>query len=301
MVPCSNTNIWSPRVRRLRSVRMHKGLLLVKVFVLLVILSTDIASALTDSRNVKDIGIDEKLGSVIPQGIVLKDESGAQVDFRDLLSSDKPTVLSLVYFNCPRVCSFATDGLLQVMNELKAYDIGKDFRAITVSFDPEDTPETASVKAGQYRGRVARGEPAQSDWEFLTGDEDNIRKLTSAVGFKYKKDGEEFAHPSALILITPEGKVSRYLQGIQYEPLDFRLSLIETSKGKIGTSGIMNQVMLFCYEFDPIGKRYALKALNVVKAAGVVTLLSLCGVLTYFWRRESKGSEKENGRFKKDT
>lgn len=258
---------------------------------LALLLCTDLAAAITDSRDIKNVGLDNKLGDVIPEGITLTDESGKEIDFRDALYKDGPTVLSLVYFDCPRICNFATDGLLQVVNEQQAFSVGKDFRILTVSFDKDDTPSKAAEKGERYRKSVMRGEPSSEEWMFLTGDAGNIAKLTGAVGFKFLEDGEEFAHPSAMIVITPDGRISRYLEGIQYEPLDFRLSLMEAAKGEIGTSEILNKVMLFCYEFDPIGKRYALKALNVMKAGGVVTLLTLCGVLTYFWRREKKGHE----------
>jgi protein SCO1 len=252
----------------------------------IVLLCSNFAFALTDARDVKDIGIDEKLGAIIPPDIELVNESGDTLKVIELLSEDVPTVLNLVYYSCPRVCNFATDGLLQVIGEVGYLKLGDDYKVLTVSFDPEETPEIAESKALRYREAVKNAEPDPSDWQFLTGDSENIKRLTDSVGFRYIKDGDEFAHGSALIFLTPEGKVTRYLHGIQHEPADFRLSLLEASRGEIGSSKIMNAVLLFCYGFDPIGKRYALKALNIVKASGVVTLLLLCGVLTYFWRRE---------------
>lgn len=244
------------------------------------------AMALTDSRDVKDIGIDEKLGDVIPDDITIIDENNNPVVFRELLSADTPTVLNLVYYSCPKLCNFATDGLLQVVNETNSLEIGSDYKLLTVSFDPNDSSELASSKAIKYRSRVKAGEQSQSSWPFFTADQNNIEKLTQSVGFKYKIDGNEFAHASALIVLTPQGRISRYLHGIQHVPNDFRLSLLEASKGEIGSSKLLNSVLLFCYGFDPVGKKYALKALNVVKAGGVITLLSLCVGLTYFWRRE---------------
>lgn len=255
---------------------------------LLMQLSPVVSFAITDANDVKNMGVDEKLGDQIPSDIQLVDENGRTVQIDELLSKDSPTVLNLVYYSCPRVCNFATDGLLQVVSELDELNLGDDYRILTVSFDPEETPEIASSKAERYRGLVKNADIDQSSWQFLTGDEQNIQKLTQSVGFRFFKDGDEFAHGSALIIISPEGKVTRYLHGIEHEPSDFRLSLLEASRGEIGSSKIMNQVLLFCYGFDPIGKRYALKALNIVKASGVVTLLLLCGTLTYFWRRETK-------------
>ena len=259
------------------------------VAAVLMLLASNSAFALTDAKDVKDMGIDEKLGVYIPSDIELVNEIGESATIRELLSQDTPTVLNLVYYNCPRVCSLATGGLLQVINELGYLSLGDDYTVLTVSFDPEETPELAKSEALKYRGAVKNAEPRVSDWQFLTGDQENIKRLTDSVGFRYFKDGDEFAHGSALIILAPDGKVTRYLHGIQHEPGDFRLSLLEASRGEIGSSKLMNQVLLFCYGFDPIGKKYALKALNIVKASGVITLLLLGGVLTYFWRRENKG------------
>ncbi|MEW6145457.1 MAG: SCO family protein [Thermodesulfobacteriota bacterium] len=270
---------------------MYNSKALVKLSVLLLLFSTNHVFAITDSRDVKDIGIDEKTGALVPGDIRFADENNETVELRDFFNQAKPVVLNLVYFGCPRLCNFATEGLLQVMNEQGSLEIGKDYKVLTVSFDPEDTSDLSGTKASKYRGMVKHGDPGKENWVFLTSDTDNIRRLTEAVGFRYKVDGDEFAHASALIILTPEGKISRYLPGIQYESNDFRLSLLEASKGRIGSSEMLNKLLLFCYEFDPVGKKYALKALNVVKAAGVVTLLSICGVLTYFWRKERKEPE----------
>ncbi len=265
--------------------------ILYKVLVLVVLLGSGYAHALTDSRDVKDIGIGEKLGDIIPDDIVFQNENDETVRFKEILADNKPTVLNLVYFNCPKLCNFAADGLLQVANELDSLSLGRDYKVLTVSFDPEDAPEIAKAKAAKYWEGVKNGDSVEKNWEFMTGDQENIDKLTKAVGWNFKKDGDEFAHPTALIILTPEGKISRYLYGIQHEPKDFRLALLEASEGKIGSSEVINKVLLFCYGFDPVGKKYALKALNVVKAAGVVTLLTLCGVLTYFWRKETNEPE----------
>jgi protein SCO1/2 len=264
------------------------------ILLIFLLFSSDYVFAITDARDVKDIGIDEKLGDIIPGELVLINENNEPVVFKDLLSQDTPTVLNLVYYSCPRLCNFATDGLLQVVNETEALQLGKDFKILTVSFDPEDTTELAATKAPKYRKSMKRGEGTQKNWPFLIGEKENIEKLTESVGFKYKVDGAEFAHASALIVLTPEGKISRYLHGIQHEPTDFRLALLEASKGEIGSSKLINSVLLFCYGFDPVGKKYALKALNIVKAGGVITLLLLCVGLTYFWRREKREERREN-------
>lgn len=270
---------------------MYNPRVLLTVTVLYLLLSTSGALAITDSREVKNIGIDEKTGEFLPGDMRFVDENGKTVELKEFFNKKEPLVLNLIYFGCPRLCNYATEGLLQVMNEEESLDLGKDFKVLTVSFDTKDTPEIAAGKASRYRGMLKHGNPANGNWVFLTSDSGNIHRLTEAVGFKYKIDGDEFAHASALIILTPEGKISRYLPGIQYEPNDFKLSLLEASQGKIGSSEMLNKLLLFCYHFDPVGKKYALQALNVMKAAGVVTLLTLCGVLTYFWRRERQEPE----------
>ncbi len=267
---------------------MHKFKLTISILFVLALLSSELAFAITDARDVKEIGIDEKLGEEIPSDITLIDENNNRLAFNDILANDKPTVLNLVYYSCPRLCNYGTDGLLQVVNETDSLELGRDYKLLTVSFDPEDTAQMASEKAARYRLRTKKVKGSQENWAFMTGDAPNIEKLTEAIGFRYKVDGEEFAHPSALIMFTPEGKISRYLYGIQHIPSDFKLSLLEASKGEIGTSSLVNKVLLFCYGFDPVGKKYALKALNIVKAGGVATLLTLCIGLTYFWRREKR-------------
>jgi protein SCO1/2 len=270
---------------------MYSPKLLVRISVLLFIFSACQAFAITDARDVKGIGWNYKLGAVVPGDIKLRDENNKSVTIKELLTPGKPVILNLAYFKCPRLCTITAEGLIQVMNEQKALELGKDFKILTVSFDPRDTPESTEKKAVIYRKEVQQGESLKDNWLFLTADQKDIKKLTDAVGFKFKPDGDEFAHPSGIIVLTPEGKVSRYLEGVQYNPNDFRLALLEASSGKIGSSKIINTVLLYCYGFNPIGKKYELQALNIFKAAGVVTLLTLCGVLTFFWRREKKKHE----------
>lgn len=247
--------------------------------------------AITNEKDTKDIGVDEKLGDSTPLDLIFYDEDGKPVKLGDFFEEDKPVILTLVYYSCPRICSFILNGLQDTINDLSSLSLGKDFKIVSVSFNPNDSPELAKEKASNYYKGVENGHFPKGNWRFLTGNEENISKLTQAVGFKYKKDGEEFAHPSTVVILTPKGQISRYLYGVQYEPRDLKLALLEASNGEIGSSKLLNQVMLFCYQFDPVGKKYALQALNVVKAGGVLTLISLVGLLTYFWKKEKKESQ----------
>lgn len=258
-------------------------------------ISAVVCSAINNEADVKDIGIDEKLGEKIPLDLKFVDEDGNRVILGDLFKDAKPLILSLAYFSCPRVCNLTLNGTVESINSLSTLYLGKDYKVATLSFNPSEKPDIAKEKALKYLGKLKKGQSSEKRWLFLTGDEDNISKLTQAVGFKYKKDGEEFAHPTALIFITPDGRISRYLYGVQFEPRETRLSLLEASDGKIGSSEILNKVLLFCYEFDPVGKRYALQALKIVKAGGVITLISLGMFLTYYWKKEKHSRSGDGG------
>ncbi|NIQ14164.1 MAG: hypothetical protein GTO02_07110 [Candidatus Dadabacteria bacterium] len=244
--------------------------------------------ALSNVNDVEDIGFDEQLSSSIKKDVKFIDQYDKNTTLNNLLGDGKPVIINMVYFNCPRVCNFALDGVLEVVNELDSLKLGKDFKILTISFNPEETTAISYKKSEQYKNKLSNLHEDKESWIFLTGDEENILNLTKSLGFKFKKDGEEFAHPSGLIVITPEGKISRYLYGIQHNAKDLKLSLIEAADGKVGASHALNKVLLFCYEFDPIGKRYALKALQIVKAGGMITLATLVAFLAIMWKREKK-------------
>ena len=256
------------------------------------------AFAISNTNDLKDIGIDEKLGEIIDLDTVFVNQDGKEVALSSFFN-DKPVVINMLYFSCPRVCTFALDGSLEVINETEDLDLGDDYEFLSISFDPEETHTVSAEKSERYfSGLKNKSGESEQGWTFLTSNADNINRITRSIGYNFKKDGEEFAHPSALVVVTPEGKVSRYLYGLQHNPKDFKLALIESSDGKIGESSLANKVLLFCYEFDPVGKRYALKALNIVKAGGVVTLLALSGFLAIFWVREKGHINNRDGGFK---
>lgn len=269
-----------------------------KLFLLLIALLSlqgTYTYAISNTNDIKEIGMDEKLGSVVSPDIEFVNRDGKRVTLGSYLG-EKPVVINMLYFSCPRVCTFALEGSLEVINNTEGLKLEDDYRFLSVSFNPEENSTIAAEKSDKFLKGVKDGQ--KGGWAFLTADSENIKKLTDSMGYNFKKDGEEFAHPSALIVLTPEGKISRYLYGIQHDPRDFKLALIESSDGKIGDSSLANKVLLFCYQFDPIGKRYALKALNIVKAGGMVTLLALSGFLAFFWVREKGHSNNSDGGFK---
>ncbi len=246
------------------------------------------AHGLSNVKDVSLVGIDEKLNEAINLDLVFTDHNGKAVTLGSYFD-DKPVVINMMYLSCPRVCGFALEGMSKAIQGSRDFRTGTDYRVLSISFNPEDDHLLAKSRSQKYLDELAeRSGGSDSGWTFLTGDKDSIIELTGSMGYKFIKDGHEFAHPSALIVLTPEGRISRYLYGIQHDPRDYKLALIEASDGKIGKNSLSNRVLLFCYQFDPVGKKYALKALNIVKAGGMVTLFALSGFLAFFWIREKK-------------
>jgi protein SCO1/2 len=230
------------------------------------------------------VGIDQRLDQQIPLDLTFKDESGRAVPLSSFFQTGKPVVLALVYYRCPMLCTQILNGLA---GSLKAVtlDPGKDFEVVAVSFDPKDTPETAAAKKQLYLRRYGRAGTANG-WHLLTGDEKNIKALTEAVGFHYKYDSvtDQFAHASGIQVITPEGRLSRYFYGIEYSPRDLRLGLVEASQNKIGSP--VDQILLFCFHYDPATGKYGAVVMNMVRFAGAAFTL-ICGTfLAIFLRRD---------------
>lgn len=233
----------------------------------------------------RDVGIDQRLNARIPLELGFRDESGAPVALRSYFGR-RPVVLALVYYECPMLCTMVLNGLLKSLRAINL-DAGRDFEVVTVSFDPGETPELAAAKKQSYVERYGRPTGA-AGWHFLTGEEEAIRKLTQAVGFRYKYDPatNQFAHASAIMVLTPDGRLARYLYGIEYAPRDLRLALVEASAGKIGTP--VDQVLLYCFHYDPATGRYSLLIMNIIRAAGVATVLALGLFMVVMFRRDRR-------------
>jgi protein SCO1/2 len=230
----------------------------------------------------RDVGIDQLLDSQVPPDLEFKDETGQTVKLAQYFN-DKPIVLSLVYFDCPQLCTQVLTGLLGTLKTLPMSP-GKDFTALTVSFDPNEKPELAAAKKKEYLARLKKPEAA-GGWPFLTGNEAQIKALTQAVGFRYAWDPvtKQYAHASAIIVLTPQGKVSRYFYGIEYAPRDLRLGLLEASGGRIGS--LADQVILYCYQYDPDRGTYSLVVMRVLRIFGGLTLTTLIALMFYLWRK----------------
>jgi protein SCO1/2 len=230
------------------------------------------------------IGVDEKLGAQVPLDLPFTDASGKAVRLGDFLG-DGPVILTLNYYTCPMLCPLTFRGLATTMADVKDLSPSKDYRVVTVSIDPAEIPEIVRAKANESHALVPGLKDPDSRWPFLYGSAESIRRLTEAVGYRYMKVGTGFAHPSAQIVLSPGGKVSRYLYGFEIPPRDFKLALLEAADGKIGASSAENVILLYCFHYDPVGKKYSLVAMNVMKLAGAVTLVLLGGLLAVLWVR----------------
>jgi protein SCO1/2 len=231
----------------------------------------------------QEIGFDQKLGDRIPLDLAFKDETGKDVKLGDYFGK-KPVVLSLVYYQCPMLCTISLNGLAGAL-EVLSFVPGQEFEVVTVSFDPKEGPVLAAAKKKTYLTRYKRPE-AHRGWHFLTGPKASIDALTHAVGFRYVWDEatKQFAHPAGILVATPDGRIANYLFGVEYSPKDLRLALVDAAGGKIG--GVVDEVLLYCYQYDPHTGRYSASILNLVRIGGLLTVLALGGfILTTTMRR----------------
>jgi protein SCO1/2 len=212
------------------------------------------------------VGIEQKLDARVPLDLTFTDEFGRKAPLSTYFQSGKPVLLALVYYRCPMLC---TQILTGVASSLKAVslDPGKDFEVVAISFDPKDTPETAASKKQVYMKRYGRTGTANG-WHLLTGDAANIKALTDAVGYHYRYDPatDQFAHASGIMIVTPDGRLSRYFYGVEYAPRDVRLGLVEASQNKIGNP--VDEILLFCFHYDPSTGKYGAVVMNIVRLAG---------------------------------
>jgi protein SCO1/2 len=237
------------------------------------------------AQMVSQIGIEQRLGEQLPLDLKLRDEHGNTVKLGKFFRN-KPVVLMLVYYRCPMLCTQVLNGFLKSSQAVK-YTIGRDYEVVTVSFDPRETAELAAEKKAAYV-RAYRRDGAAAGWHFLTGSDDSIRRLTEAVGFRFRYDAksDQFAHASGIVVATPEGQLSRYLYGIDYEPTNLRLALVESGENRIGSA--VDKVLLLCFHYDPLTGKYGVVIANVIKMAGSLTVTLLGGFLISMYRLERR-------------
>jgi len=229
----------------------------------------------------QNVGIEQHLDEQIPADLSFRDETGKPVRLGDYFGK-KPMILNLVYYNCPMLCGEVLSGLEGALRVLK-FDVGKEFDVLSVSFDPRETPDMATRKKAEFLKRYGRAGAAEG-WHFLTGPQESIDALTKAAGFQYQYDPKtgQFAHATAIMILTPEGKIAQYYYGVDYAPKDLRLGLIQASENKIGT--LADQVLLYCYHYDPTTGKYGAIISRVLKLAGIATLLGLGILMTVLIR-----------------
>jgi protein SCO1/2 len=247
-----------------------------------VILSVQAWSAENPAQVISRIGFDQKLDSQIPLELEFKNEAGRSVRLKEYFRG-KPIILSLVYNTCPYICGASQTGLVTCLRVM-TYSVGKEFDIITVSINPEETTVLSAAKKSEYTKSYGRAGAAEG-WHYLTGNKQSIEALTHAVGYKYEYDAtsKQFAHPTGIVLLTPEGKISKYYFGIEYYPRDLSLGLVEASQNKIGT--VADQVVLYCLKYDPMTGKYGLVISRILKLLGVMTVLALGSfIVAMIWR-----------------
>jgi protein SCO1/2 len=229
------------------------------------------------------IAIDQKIGHQLPLDLPFVDDSGRQVRLGDFFGK-RPVVLALVYYECPMLCTQVLNGLVSSLSVINL-NVGTEFDVVAVSFNPKEGPGLASQKKANYVERYGRPQTA-GGWHFLTGSQDSIARLTDAVGFRYELDKEigQFAHGAAIEVITSKGTIAKYYYGIEFSPRDLRLGLVDASDERIGS--VIDDVLLFCYHYDPASGKYGPAVLRLVRLAGVVTIAAFAVFLTVNLRRE---------------
>lgn len=238
------------------------------------------AQVQTINEELVEVGIVEKLGDIIPLDLTFFNEDNDTVSLGELIN--KPTILSFVYFDCPGLCSPLMSGISEVVEKLDM-KLGEEYQIITISFNTEDTPEKARIKKVNFVSKI--GEESRQHWIYLTGELENIQKITGAVGFKYKPQGLDFAHPSAIIMLSPEGKITRYLYGINFLPFDVKMAVIEAQQGIARPT--INKILEYCFAYDPNGRTYTLQVTRIVGGIMVFVVIIIFIVLVIAGRKRN--------------
>lgn len=233
-------------------------------------------------KMLQEVGIEQKLNAQIPLETEFKDENGKPVKLGEFFKSGKPVIVALVYYECPMLCNEVLNGLTGGLKAV-SFDAGKEFEVVAISFDARenDKPDLAKNKKENYVNRYERAGTA-GGWHFLTGTQSSIDAMTKSVGFNYKYDEStnQFAHAGGFLIATPEGKVSKYFYGIEYAPKDIKLGIMESAQSKIGSP--VDQLLLYCYHYDPSTGKYGLQILSVIRIFAVITILGIGGMILFF-------------------
>lgn len=248
-------------------------------------------AAQVNPADLSNVGIDQRLNQQVPLDLQFKDETGKTVRLGDYFQAGRPVILNLVYYTCPMLCGEELVGEASALSVLK-FTPGNEYEVVSVSFNPDETPKDAAEAKQTYIARINEHLEHKTNgdgWHFLTGQEPQIKQLADAVGFHYHRDpaSGQYIHATAIMIVTPAGKLAQYYYGVEYSPKDIRLGLIEASRDKIGT--VVDEVLLYCYHYDPKTGRYGAVVTNIMRLAGAATMLILGGFLIVMFRREKTG------------
>jgi protein SCO1 len=242
-------------------------------------------SGLVAEEKPAELGIYEHLDQILPDGLTFTDENYNTVDLKKEI--DKPTVIALVYYECPGLCSPLLEGVAEVITRAKL-NLGTEYQVFTISFDPNEKPKLAKDKKANYV-KLVKNQDVEKGWRWFTGDSTNITNLLNSLGFKVKKQGEEFIHPASLIVLSPQGKITRYLHGVYFLPFDLKMAVVEASEERSGPT--INKVLKYCFSFDPKGKKYVL---NITRVSGTVILFIAVSFLLGLLLSKKRGRNKNS-------
>jgi protein SCO1/2 len=247
--------------------------------------STFTISGLLAEEKPAELGIYEHLDQILPDGLTFTDENYNVVDLKKEI--DKPTVIALVYYECPGLCSPLLEGVAEVITRAKL-NLGTEYQVFTISFDPNEKPKLAKDKKANYV-KLVKNQDVEKGWRWFTGDSTNVTNLLNSLGFKVKKQGEEFIHPASLIVLSPQGKITRYLHGTYFLPFDLKMAVIEASEGRSGPT--INKVLKYCFSFDPEGKKYVM---NITRISGTLIIFIAVSFLVGLLLSKKRGRNKNS-------
>jgi protein SCO1/2 len=267
-------------------------LLLVSTFVLPAVAAAQQPPDENLPAPLREVGFEQNIGAPVPLDAQFVDSTGKTVHLGDYFQ-DKPVVLALVYYECPMICTMVLNGLTSSLGVL-TFEAGRDFELVVVSFNPRETPQLAAAKRKNYIEHFARPISGEG-WHFLTGDEANIHRLTEAVGFQYVYDEEtqQYAHATGITVLTPKGKISRYLFGIEYAPKDLRLALVESANEQLGS--VVDQLLLYCFKYDPATGKYGATVMFFLRLGAVLTIVAIVGFFLIMRRRDRRAARLVQG------
>lgn len=257
-----------------------------KIALLLGVVAWSVTAQALTPNELNRLGYDQHIGQTLSGNIPFEDSHQRSLTLGELRNG-KPTLLVLGYYHCPMLCTLINDGLIESLQELR-FDVGKDFNVVNLSIDPHETPDVAAAKKKEYLKRYGR-HGAEAGWHFLTGSQPAITQLTNEAGFRYAYDSatREYAHPSGFLVLTPEGRISRYFFGVNYDPKELRSALIAASHGQNGS--VIQQLILLCYHYNPITGKYGALVLTVLRVLSIGTVLALGSWIAWLCRRDGKG------------